>query len=309
MTFTVTEPIPITPEMVTAHSVVELDPSPLWVSGHAYAKGELAHRAETLFVYRRVTEGAGTTPPEDDPQAWQRFRPVNKFAMWHYYKSTPTACVGVDLVVKFRPGKRVDTLGFYGLRGTAVTIEGHVGAQQVFAPQTRSLQKRFVSGWLGWFTAPFEQINATVFTDLPLVSNIELTVTITASSGIASCQYMVVGRSEFIGDVEWDPQITGSNHSRIERDFDGSLEPGVSLIPRRTVPKEILNLVIPAHNVNRVRAIRDRLNAVPALWNGISKMPDSDYYESVLIFGIYRSLDYSPSNVHWANGSIEVEEI
>lgn len=309
MTLTVTEPIAITPAMVTHHGVSALDPSPLWVSGSTYAKGDLAHRAETHYVYRRINAGSGTAAPEDDTANWQRLRPVNKYAMWDFYKSTPTRFEGADLVVKFVPGKRVDTLAVYGATGTAVTVECKVSGATIYGPEIRPLQKRFVSGWLDWFTAPFTQVKATAFTDLPMVSGMEITVTITQSGGVAACQYMVCGRAEPVGGVEWDPQDTGTNFSKIEREFDGSLEPGVSLIPRRTVPKAVMTVIVPAANVNRARALRERLNAVPALWNGISDKPFSNYYESVLIFGIYRNWDFSPSNVHFAKSALEVEEI
>lgn len=311
MSFYVNDPVEIKPVKVTSHSVVELDTSIEWVAQRQWAEGELCHRPSTLRVYRRLVAGKDDVLPEDSPKIWQNLRACNKYAAWDYYESTPTAQKdGQPLHIVFAPGMRVDTLGLYGLIGYSATVTVRVGGDVLEGwPQKVSLQRRDVKGWYDWFTAPFRQREAIVFNNLPPMSGAEIEIVIEPLSGVASVQYILPARGEYIGDLHWEPNISGSNFSRIEREFDGGLRPNVSLVRRRLVPTFSGKFRVPARNVDRVRGIRDRYNAKPVLWVGLSDTPDSPYYEGLLMYGIYRRLEVSPSTPHWANGSIEIEEL
>lgn len=311
MSFYVNAPVDITPANVLSHSVAVLDPSTEWVADRAWAADELCHRPLTRRVYRRLTAGTDAVLPEASPKIWQDLRACNKYAAWDYYESTPTAQTdGQPLRIVLKTGVRVDTLGLYGLIGASATATVRVdGAVLEGWPKTISLQQRDVRNWYEWFTAPFRQRGAIVFTNIPPFSGAEIEIVIEPVSGVASVQYILPARGEYLGDMQWEPSISGSNFSRIEREFDGGLRPSVSLVRRRLVPSFSGKFNVPASNVDRVRSIRDRYNAKPVLWLGLSDMPNSPYYESLLLYGIYRRLDVSFNNVHWSNASIEIEEL
>lgn len=313
MSFRVIEPYAIGDAQILSSSVASLDPSRLWAAQQAWAKDELCHRAETRRVYKRVTAGtdsSGAPPPESAPEVWQDVRACNKFAAFVYTESTATTQKdGQPLRIKLRVGKRVDTLGLYGVVGRRATVTVRQAGAVVHGPRVENLLRREVHGWYDWFTAPFLQRGAVAFVSLPPLSGSEIEIEISPASGTASVGYVVVGRAEYLGDLHWRPNITGSNFSRIEREFDGSLRPGVSLIQRRTVPGYSGAFQVPANNVDRVRRVRDHLNAIPALWVGLATQPNSPYYESVLLFGVYRRLEYTPDNVHNAEATIDIEEL
>lgn len=313
MSFRAIQPYPVSDSQIVSHSVTAMDPTRLWSAQQTWAKDELCHRAETRRVYKRITAGtdaAGALPPESDPNTWQDTRACNKFAAFVYTESTPTTQTGgLPLRITLRVGKRVDTLGLYGVIGQQARITVRSGGQVIFGPKVEKPLRREVRGWYEWFTAPFLQRGAVAFVRLPPLSGAEIDIELTPASGRASVQYIVAGLAEFLGELRWRPSIVGSNFSRIEREFDGSLRPGVSLIQRRTVPGFSGSFLVPALNVDRLRRVRDRLNAVPALWVGLATQPGSPYYESVLLFGVYRRLEYTPDNVHNAEASIEIEEL
>lgn len=310
MSFNVIEPISIAPAQVVQHSVTAMDPSPAWTAGQTWTEGALCHRPTTLRVYRRITAGTDTVPPEEAPKVWQSLRACNQYAAFNYTENTPTAQAdGLPLRIVLQPGRRVDTVGLYGLQGARATITARVAGQVIYGPKAEALQMRDVRGWYDFFTASFLQRGAMVFVQLPPFSGAEIEIVIEPVSGAASVQYIVLGRSEFLGRMEWRPSIVGNNFSRIEREFDGSLRPGVSLVRQRTVPGFSGSFIVPASNVDRLRRIRDRLNAVPALWAGLATSPGSNYYESVLLFGLYRRLEYTPDNLTFASAAIEIEEL
>lgn len=313
MSFRVIEPYAIGDAQIVSLSLPALDPSRLWAAQQTWAKDELCHRAETRRVYKRVTAGtdaAGAPVPESDPNVWQDTRACNKYAAFVYTESTATTQKdGQPLRIKLRLGKRVDTLGLYGVVGQGATVTVRQAEAVIYGPRVEHLQRRDVHGWYDWFTAPFLQRGAVAFVSLPPLSGSEIEIEISPASGVASVGYIVAGRAEYLGDMRWRPSVTGSNFSRIEREFDGSLRPGVSLVQRRTVPGFSGSFRVPANNVDRLRRVRDRLNAIPALWVGLATQPNSPYYESVLLFGVYRRLEYTPDNVHNAEASIEIEEL
>lgn len=311
MSFYVIEPQVVEPADVLEHSVEALDPTPAWSVGE-WANGALCHRPATRQVYRRVGAGVDTadTPPEASPDTWQKLRVCSKYAAFEYYESTPTVQAdGQPLRIVLQPRRRVDTVGLYGLRGQLARITVRHGGQVLFGPAERSLQRRDVLGWYDWFTASFLQQGAIVWINIPPVSGVQIEIEILPVSGQASVQYIVLGRGEWLGDMEWNPDIDSSNFSQIEREFDGSLRPGVSLVRRRTVPGFAGSFIVPASNVDRVRGVRDRLNGMPALWIGLATQPDSPYYLSLLLFGLYRRLTYSPDSIHEAQAKIEIEEL
>lgn len=317
MSFYVIEPLPLEPGTVLEHSVDALDPSPEWVSGVPWEAGALCHRPSTRRVYRRVGAGTDTAQatPESTPAAWQDLRACNKYAAFDFYESTPTQqSDGEPLRIVLQPARRIDTVGLYGLVGGVARLTVRKNGQVIYprpqdADGQRGLQRREVHGWYDWFTAPFLQLSATSWIRIPPISGAQVEIEIMPVSGQASVQYIVLGRGEWLGDLEWRPDIDAENYSRIERSFDGNLRPGVTLVRRRTVPRFVGDFVVPAGNVDRVRGVRDRLNGVPALWVGLAGMPDSPFYQSVLLFGIYRHLSYSPDNVHEALAKVEIEEL
>jgi len=313
VSFHVIEPYAIGDAQIVSHSVAALDPSKVWAAGQAWTKDELCHRVETKRVYKRVaagTDAANAEPPEKTSEIWQDTRACNKSAAFVYTESTATTQKdGQPLRIKLRVGKRVDTLGLYGVVGHSARVTVRQAGAIVFGPRTEGLLRREVHGWFDWFTAPFLQRGAVAFVRLPPLSSAEIEIEILPASGVASVGYIVCGRAAYLGDLRWRPNIVGSNFSRIEREFDGSLRPGVSLVQRRTVPGFSGAFRVPAYNVDRLRRLRDQLNAVPALWVGLATQPNSPYYESVLLYGVYRRLEYTPDNVHNAEANIEIEEL
>ncbi|KRC20161.1 hypothetical protein [Acidovorax sp. Root219] len=298
----------VTPAMLLSTTVALEDPSPVWAAATAWAKDDLCHRVETHLVYRRITAGTTATAPELDPANWKAIRPTNKWAMFDHLRSTQTTVSGGPLTVVLQPGQRADSLGLLNLVGSRAKIQVHQGSTLI-TEREQSLIQHTVQNWYEYFTGDPEQRPSLVVWDLPPFRDAKITVTIEPASGVASCGRLSVGMGVNVGEVEWNPENDALNFSRIERDFDGALTPDVTLIARRSVPKANLRVRIDAANVPRMLRLREQLNAVPALWAGWTRYPNSPYAEAFLLYGIYRRFPIRPSNKLYASADLEIEEM
>lgn len=301
-------PIKITDAMLVSTTVVTEDPSPVWTAGTPWLKDALCHRVETRTVYRRITAGTTPTEPENDPAIWKALRPTNKRAMFDSLRSTQTSVAGGPLTVVIQPGQRVDSIGLLGLVGLSAKIQIHRGATLI-KEYPYSLIQRNSRSWYEYFAGPIGQRSSVVNWSLPPFKDAKITVTIEPVSGVAACGTLALGMNVPVGEAEWGLENDAINFSRIEREFDGTLTPDVTLIQRRSVPKANLRVRVDAANVPRLIKLRDQLNAVPAIWAGMAKFPESPYAEAFLLNGIYRRFPVKPTNKKYAWTDLELEEI
>ena len=297
-------PVAITPALVTA-TTAPMDASPAWAAATAYAKDELCHRVATGRVYRRITAGTSATPPESDPALWRDLRPVNRYAMFDDLRSTRSEVLAGPLTVSVEPGARFDSLALLGMRGQSVTVTTTTGAAST--ARTFPLFGRQVASWYQFFTRPFVQRESLVLWDLAAWRNTTLTVDVqplAGPSGAAGCGVLALGRGEVLGELMWDFEADALNFSETEREFDGSLV----LLRRRAVPKLTIRVRVDAAMTDAVLALRDQLNAVPALWDGFTRYPGSPYAQSARVYGIWRRFSVRPENKKYAIADIELEE-
>ncbi|SDM57411.1 hypothetical protein SAMN05428957_10895 [Oryzisolibacter propanilivorax] len=301
-------PMDIGQAQLVSTSVAAEDATPVWAAATAWAKDALCHRVETHMVYRRITAGTSPTPPEGDAALWQALRPTNRRAMFNLLHDTRTRVEGGPLTVTLAPGQRVDSLALVGLTGASATVRVAIGADVL--ERSFPLLTRRVRSWYQYFTAPFVQQGALTLWDLPPYRGATITVTITPNAagpaGVAECGRLILGMGARIGELQWDYENDALNFSRIERNFDGSL---AAIEQRRSVPTNALPVRVDAADVDAVLALRARLNAVPALWSGWTRYPDSPYASSALLFGIYRRFAVRPANKRYAQATLEIEEM
>jgi hypothetical protein len=242
--------------------------------------------------------------PENDAANWKAIRPTNKWAMFDHLRATQTTATGGPLTVVLQPGQRADSLGLLNLVGSSAKIQVHQGTTLVKEVE-QSLIQRSSRSWYEYYTSPIGQRSSLVLWDLPPFRNAKITVTIQPISGKASCGRLSVGMGVEIGEAEWGLENDALNFSRIEREFDGTL----ALTARRSVPKANLRVRIDATNVPRMLKLREQLNAVPALWAGMARYPNSPYAEAFLMYGIYRRFPLKPTNKVYAWADLELEEM
>lgn len=280
----------------------------------------------TYYALRPITVGE-TTPPEDDPETWQDIGPTNAWAMFDKYRSSPTiAAKGTTyegdavipgaplepgvIEVHLAPRKRIDSVMLGGVEGTHVSVrQVHVdeatGVITNLYQKNIKMSRRTVGGWKDYFFAEFKPRRAAAITDLPLRSNARLIIRITNTTGPAKCGALLVDRSVWAGNFQYDTTTDATNYSEITRDKYGM----ATLVPYRTVPMVIGTLKGPARLSNVYMELRESLNAKPAGFLGLENQPNHPYHDSLFVIGIMRRLADRKAGASHLLVGIEIEEL
>lgn len=293
----------ILPAMLTSSNAAEPGPGEVeWVSATTYAVGDVRIRVLTHRKYLRLTAGAGTTFPEVDPINWVDVGPTNRWAMFDTLRNTATQ-VASPLTVSITPGKRINAAAFMGLSADAVTVTLTVASVDVYT-HTQSLILRRTTTWSEYFFGEFSRQPSLVLFDLPPFSGAVLGITLTGAGNVG-LGALVIGTYVNVGQVEYNPEVDSLNFSKVTRDDFGN----AALVPRRAVPKTNQTLLVDKTSVNKILALRDRLDAVPAVYSGLDDRDEDGYFEALLILGIWKRWSINLAYPNHAKSTLELEEI
>lgn len=228
----------------------------------------------------QIDSNTGNPPAIDDLTKWIPVGPTNRWAMLDLLRSSKTWAAS-PLTVVLTPGQRIDTLFLGGLVADEVTLTIEVDSEEIHS-ETRSLYTRQTLTWSYYFFRPIERRASALFQNLPPVTGATVTVEITRNAGLVGCASLIMGQKVYLGEAVYGAEADAKNFSRIDRDEFG----GATLTPRRSVPTADMTIWFEKARSKALMDLRDRLNAVPAVWSGLDDDTDS-YFEPVLILGIY----------------------
>lgn len=253
--------------------------------------------------YESVTaSNTGNRPAIDDGTNWIDIGPTNKWAALDLLRNTATYGDS-PLTFVITPGERIDSIGLIGIRADSVDIDVSVGGNSVYT-YTENLSTRDTASWYDYFFLPFTYKTAVALFDVPPSTGAVVTVTLTRATGYAALGGLILGMNVYIGETVQDPVDEALNFSSVDRDVFGN----ATLVRRRSVPATQQTVICEKSNVNKVRALREALDAVPALWSGLDDA-DHGYFEAVLILGIHNRFAINLSHPNHAVISLELQEI
>ncbi len=298
-------PITITDAILTSSTATEPGTGETaYAAGTTYALGDTCSVIGTNshIVYQSLQAGNIGHTPATSPTYWIAVGPTNRWKMFDTLRNTQTVSAS-PLTVVLTPGMRCNSIAVMGMVADSITVTVTSGGSTVYT-YTKDLRTRDVTDWYAYYFDPFTSLPGIVLFALPPYTNAIITVTMTISSGNVSCGAIVVGNSEYLGDMQYNAKDDVLNFSTITRDAYGT----ATLVARRNVPKTIQALWLDKSKVKRVADIRDSLNAVPAVWSGIDD-PADGFFNSFLILGIYKTFSLDASGPNTAVVNLELEEI
>lgn len=297
-------PITITTALLTSSTAAEPGPGETaWNAATNYAIGQRAIRTTTHRVYEAAAAGIDAGLPENTPARWTDVGPTNRFAMFDLARNSATVAPS-SITVVITPGKRINAIAALGLVASNIDIMMTSGGLTVYS-HSQSLTSRSTSGWYEYFYGEFGVNPSVIRFDIPAITNGVITVTLTATTGNVQCAALAVGTGVDIGKTLANPRNDALNFSRIERDaFGNSI-----LRPRRTAPKTSQTMLIDKARVNKLIALRETLNAVPAIWSGADDQSSDGYFDALLILGIYKQFVFDLTHPEHAIVTLELEEI
>lgn len=270
--------------------------------GTTYAIGERVNDNTNHLAYESAIAG-NVGQPLTDVTKWLPLGATNTYAMFDLLRnSQTTSAIAQEVVIT--PGLRADSVALVGLEATSVRIQSVSAAATVY-DQTINLSNRTSNSWFTYFFGGFGKSPSMAVFDLPPLSDAVLTITITNVQGTVKTGALVMGLSVFIGNVQYSAETDVLNFSTITRDFAGGTS---ELIQRRNVPKTIQQIMLPKALVDTARKVREDLNAMPAVWSGLDDN-GSEYFEALLIMGIYKKFSINLAYPEDALISLELEEI
>ena len=291
---------------------------PLWwravgATEAAYAVGTTYGLGATVSSGQRVYESLQAANlgkplpvlPETVTAWWIDVGPTNKWAMFDAASNTQTISSSTITVV-FTPGMRVNTIGVTGLSANSITVSASsvFGGGVVYGPKTTNLNIRQVADAYAYAFEPFGTQPSLAYFDIPPYSDIVFTVTISSTSGNVKCGSVVVGTHVYLGQVLQGAKGDDLNFSTVDRDLYGT----ATLVPRRSIPKTNQTLAVESFRVNKIRAAKEALNAVPALWTGLDN-GSSDWFDMLLVMGVYKQFSIDATSNNRATINLEIEEI
>lgn len=288
-------PLTITDAMLSSATIAEPDTGETaWVSGGTYAIDAEVIRTGTHRVYSCVQAHTGRTAlPEADAAFWLEKRPTMRWAAFDAYRNTKALTTGTFTYV-LRPGF-FNALGFFGLVGGSlvVTIKDAPGGTVKYS-NTVDLTMPF-TGFYELLTHIPGQLSSVVIRDLPLLPDPELTITITAATGISRGVGMIaigdlaplVDESTW-GGVEEGAQASPKTYSYFKNNTDGSTE-----IKRGLSATDLAgSIVMPTHMADQVVSLVQSVLDVPAAW----VLSDANGFTSLTGFGLGSgSMAYGPN--------------
>lgn len=297
-------PLTITSAMV-ATNVAEPSPGEVaWSSGASYALGAQVIRVSTHRKYECISAVTGATTPEADPDHWKDIGPTNAWAMFDLERSSQTVKTDGPIVVTITPGRRINAFGLGGLTGASARAEMTVGSSPLY-DKTTNLLLRNTTSWSQYYYGSFKVLEALARFDLPMSSGASLKITIQPTGGVARCGAVVIGMAEDLGTIVDEPVSDVSNFSKITRDDFGT----ATLVKRRNVPLNQHRVRAPATRLDRLRQLRDEMDAVPALFSGADDREASPFFQTLLVLGIARKWSIALHGPLAVISDLQIEEI
>ncbi len=298
----------LTSSTVNEPDVYATPPEEVWNAATNYSVGDIVIRTQTHMKYENIQAGVDATPPEEDaaletPTRWVNIGPTNKYAMFDALRNTQTETTS-PLTVVITPGERIDSIGVFGMEAENITITMENNSVGVYS-YTEDLNTREVLNWYDYFFEPFSTIPSIIRLDLPPYTAGITTITLTSSTGVVACGAVIIGSQVDLGDVVYGAQDDELNFSRIERDFDGTAQ----ITQRRSIPKLDIEVWADRADTNKIRNARQALNAVPTAWSGLDANNTDEYFETLLILGVYKRWERNLAHPTKVISYIELEEL
>lgn len=307
----VVPPIQIDALTLTSSSIPEPDTARgevVWDASTNYTAGQVVIRLNTHRKYESVAGGVDAGLPENTPKKWIDVGSTNRWAMFDLTRNESSVSNTGEITFMVKPGKRINTMSLLGLQATTVKVEILVGSNPtpVYVYETNTTARNTTS-WYEYFFGSFGYKPSVLLQDLPPYTDATFRVTIKNTNMGAETRVssVVMGNKVYLGATQYNARSDSMNFSTISRDEFGNSV----LKRRRSVPKTNQTLFTPKDIINSVRQARVDLNAVPALWSGLDDKFDDEYFESLLILGIYKQFEIDIGHPQTATVNLELEEI
>lgn len=248
-----------------------------WASGTTYALGARVQDSAAHREYESL-QGGNTGHALTDPAWWLDLGATNRWRMFDQTNGSQTVADD-ELEVQVRVAGRVDAVALLNCEAGTARVKAAVGATEVYDATFAMTSTSGIQDWYDYFFEPIERRPDLIVTDLPLYSNMTVTVTLTRPGGSVKVGTLVVGQTKEIG-------VTGIGMSAGIIDFSrkGADDFGnVMLVERAFARKLDVRVLVQNGEVDAVVATLAQLRATPVVWVADPRFVTGG------VFGFYRN--------------------
>lgn len=298
------DPITVDGTVLTSSSVAEPDATvgEETLSG-TYDTGEKAISTTLHWEWVSAIDANAAALPTtagESNASWISVGPTNRYRMFYLASTVPTTAAS-PFTVTLAPGEIVDTTGMDGLVADYVTITVTKSGNTLYS-ETIKLFGRNTLSWSDYRWGRFFQINETAKFDLPKRTGVVITLTFTRASGGVSVGRALFCRKEYGGEATLGAASSVINYSSWTRGINGES----AFTARRNVPRASFTAFHDKNRVNKLRQLRDALNARIGLWSWLDDA-DHDYFGAGFIIGGYKEMTISADQPDHATTKYEIE--
>lgn len=291
-------PLVITDEMLTYSNIIEND-CPLYSASMSYAIGArvMVIGPNLHKIYTSLQDANINHAPSTSPTYWVEESATNRWKMFD--ASITSQASNMDSIVVtlattgITNGIALLNVDCAIIRVTASDPILGVVFDQTINPATTS----GINDWYSYFLEPIVRVNDISFTDLPLYSNMTITVTLTNVGHLVLCGGLIIGHAKKLGMTQRGAKISLTDFSVKARDAFGNF----NVVERAFSRRVTLPLWLDASAVDQAFTLLARYRATPIVYIGIAR------FGSSIVYGFYKDLTIDITYLNYAVCSIEIE--
>jgi hypothetical protein len=207
-------PVPVTEARLISSTVPET--VALYNAGTTYAKGALV-RSGTRIYESQAASNTGHALTE--PAWWIDAYPTNRWAAFDNVNSTAT--VASQITFTIRPGELLDSIALLDVSAASVSVVAVSDASGEVYNQTFVLSNVEVEpDFWDWFFEPIRRSRVLVVHDIPLMPDLQITVTLHGDD--QSLATFAMGNAWTLGETIYGARVGINDFSRKETDDFGN---------------------------------------------------------------------------------------
>lgn len=280
--------IEITPARMILSNLPDMD-YPAYVSTKTYGLGDYV-TIDRINYQSLAANNTGKNPVIDtsSPPVWQNMGWVNKYRM--FKKNIGNTWKGGTFTINpevidftIRPGKRVNAIGFVGVRAISIRIVMTIpGSADPVYDRTFVMTRKAGGSWYQYYFGPFTTQDNLAQFDLPPFNNADIRVIVSAPGANAQVGMMVIGWAKSIGTAVYGTSLGRKKYTTIKEDFDGTLTI-TKRGRRRSIDFQVV--LLDDDEIANSQRVLDEVDDIPSLFVGSS---DLSY---TVIVGIFDDFD------------------
>lgn len=298
--------IDVTPAIMISNALPDMD-YPAYSSTKTYQVGDYV--TIDLINYQSVLANNTNHHPVTDtssPAAWQAIGWVNKYRMFkknigNTWKPGTFTSNPESIDLKIRPGRRVNAIGFVGVRASSIRVVMTVpGTTEPVYDKIFSMSRKAGGSYYQYYFGPFTTRENLAEFDLPPFNNADIRVIVSAPGGTAQVGMMVVGWARDIGTAVYGLSLGRKKYTTVKEDFDGSLTI-TKRGRRRSIDFQVV--LLDDDEISNTQRVLDDVDDVPSLFVGSS---DLSY---TVIVGIFDDFDTGLPTYNFGQYTLKVRSL